>query len=167
MLHGRLRSRLAARQPPHQSDLQRRKIDCLALPDNFNEPSQLVERGRLTAIPFGVCGQLRPPEGNVGRGLCGETAAGMLMPEAAMHEDDRPVLRQHDVWPARQHRVMEAVPVPHAMEQPPNRQLRPRVLPTDPRHHPASHLGAYDVGHAQILPRRAPRAPESLSLAKG
>ena len=56
------------------------------------------------------------------------------MPEAAMHEHNRAVFRQHDVRPARQILPVQAEPKPHGMQDPADRQFGGGVLSTDRRH---------------------------------
>ena len=58
----------------------------------------------------------------------------MAMPEAAMHEHNRAVFRQHDVRPSGQILPVQAEPKPHGMQDPADRQFGGGVLPADRRH---------------------------------
>lgn len=75
----------------------------------------------------------------------------MLVPEAAMDEYDRPVLRQHDIRPPGQAWPREAVTEPKSMEALANLQFDFRVLSADARHQRGTLFRADDVGHQAAL----------------
>src|SRR5437879_5606560 len=72
----------------------------LALPDGQHAPAGGFEGLAVLPVAADVAVELAVPEGDVGGGPGGPGAAGVLVPEAAVDEQDRPPARQHDVGPA-------------------------------------------------------------------
>ena len=58
----------------------------------------------------------------------------MAVPEAAIDENDGPVLAQHQVGMSRQPRMVQPKPKSAAEQELPNHQLRLSVLALDGRH---------------------------------
>jgi hypothetical protein len=59
----------------------------------------------------------------------------MAVPKTTMHENNGPILRQHNVRLPRQVRPVKPKPEPIAMQKAPHRQFRAGVLAADPRHY--------------------------------
>lgn len=73
------------------------------------------------------------------------------MPEAAVHEHNGPILRQHDVGPARQLRTTQSIPQPSSMEGLADKDLQLGVRTTDPRHLRGPLLRGKAVDQGQAL----------------
>ena len=93
LVGSRFDSRAELSQPLRQFLWRVVDTRSFALPDNQYTPTQLFQIGSITLIPTNVCIQLRIPELSVGLGAPGLPATLVLMPEAAMNEDDGLVLR--------------------------------------------------------------------------
>lgn len=85
------------------------------------------------------------------------------MPEAAMYENSRAVLGQHDVGTAREITPVQAKAKSRALKEAPDCELRRRVLSADAGHHPASCCAIDDVCH--VSPRL--RTPARAALDAG
>lgn len=62
----------------------------------------------------------------------------MPVPETAMDKHDRPPQGKHHVRPSGEVAAMEAISIPHAVNQPADNHLRLRVNGTDKRHSAAA-----------------------------
>jgi hypothetical protein len=71
----------------------------------------------------------------------------MTMPETAMHEDNRTMLRKHNVRPAGEVFSVQPVSVAERVEQRANPHFRPAVPGFDSRHVPAALFGGVNVDH--------------------
>ncbi len=72
----------------------------------------------------------------------------MTVPEAAVNENDRPVLREHEIGLSRQVAAMEPEPESPAVQHRPNYPFGFGVPSPDSGHHPAPDLGGHGVcGH--------------------
>ena len=71
----------------------------------------------------------------------------MPMPEAAVHEDTRPVLPHHDVWLARQARIVPPVAKPIPPQPLSHHHFRLRVLAVDGSHVSVALRWEVSVGH--------------------
>lgn len=58
----------------------------------------------------------------------------MPMPETAMHKDYLPPAREHKVWLSRQVRLVQPIPVTHAVDDLPNAHFGLRILVLDTPH---------------------------------
>jgi hypothetical protein len=65
----------------------------------------------------------------------------VLVPEAPVDEDDRPVFREDDIRVAGQVFAMQAEAIPQPVQQAPDDEFRLRVPAADTRHVPASSIG--------------------------
>ncbi len=82
-----------------------------------NSPTGRLKRELRTGISLGIAVQFGFPEIKLGLGKAREAAGRVAMPapEAAMHEDDAMVFRQHDVGMSRQVPAMQPKPIAHAV----------------------------------------------------
>ncbi len=75
----------------------------------------------------------------------------MPMPEAPVDEHNGPILRKHDVGPARQLCATQPIPQPSSMEAPADKDLQLGVRTTDPRHLRGPLLRGEAVDQGQAL----------------
>ena len=127
------------REQPRQAFLEIGKLTEFTLPDHDHAPAELLKISSVPSVAFDVGSELALPELLPGLRGCGVAAALMAMPEAAMHEHNRAVFRQHDVRPAGQILPVQAESKPHGMQDPADRQFGCGVLSTDRRHVAGSH----------------------------
>jgi hypothetical protein len=71
----------------------------------------------------------------------------VTVPEAAMHEDDGPVLREDQVRPTGDTLSMQPIPEAARVKRAPQHHFRLRVLAPDPGHHPGAGLPVDDIRH--------------------
>jgi hypothetical protein len=74
----------------------------------------------------------------------------MLMPKAAMNEDQRFPSWKNDVWRAWKVFSMQSKSVAHLMQKTPNNDFRFRVLAANVSHHPASNGRAESIRHGSV-----------------
>ena len=79
----------------------------------------------------------------------------MIVPETAMHKDNGPELRKHEIRLARHFPRMQPVTKTVHVQRTPDNELWLGVLSPDPRHHPASDIGGNDISHAPAWARYA------------
>ena len=108
-----------------------------------NSPTGRLKRELRTGISLGIAVQFGFPEIKLGLGKAREAASRVAMPapEAAMHEDDGMVFRQHDVGMSRQVPEVKSKSKAHAMQKLPNRYLGPGALGSNEAHPPAALAG--------------------------
>lgn len=116
-------------------------------PDRCNTPSCQQQSRSNATVPSDIRAELRGPEFRACRRSACVTAARVLVPEAAVHEDDGLVFRQHKIGLARYAFRMEAIAEAQRVQGPPEGQFRLRVLSSDSGHHPGTGLAVDDVGH--------------------
>lgn len=75
----------------------------------------------------------------------------MPMPEAPVDEHNSPILRQHDVGPARQLRTTQSISQPPRMKALADKDLQLGVRTTDPRHLRGPLLRGKAVDQGQAL----------------
>ena len=80
-----------------------------AFPDDNDMPASLFQRGLFFFIAFNVALEFLRPEFHVGFRHCGDFAAFMAMPEAAVDENHRMPFGQNDIGMSGQLRGMEAI----------------------------------------------------------
>jgi len=119
----------------------------LALPDDEDSPAHHAQRALASLVSVPIHVELLLPEGLVCAGCCREPAAGVTVPEAAVHEDCCVVLLEDEVWSARHSGLVEAKPQAAAVEKAANSQFGHGVLPADAGHHPAAGRPVYNVDH--------------------
>lgn len=103
----------------------------VALPEYFDLPSELDCFSPIPPVPLPVLPELLFPETSASRGCRGEATAGVPVPEAAVHEDDRTALRQDDVRATGQVAAVEGEAQSGSMQSGSDKQLGLRVLPPD------------------------------------
>lgn len=126
-------------------------ISGLAFPDREHSPAEASELAAVGTVTRGIGGELLIPESDVRLGLVGKPAPGMLMPEAAMHEDRGPQPCQDDVRSSRKIAAMEAKSEAQAMQGGPDRELWARVAPLDTRHVPTAVLWREPICHGRSI----------------
>ncbi len=102
-------------------------------PDNGKTPSPCREFPSDGGVAGQVAAYLLSPERFAGLWPF-EQRAVMAMPEAPVHEDCCPILRQYNVRFAGNVFCMQPIPESSRMQSLTNNQLRPCVRPTDRRH---------------------------------
>ena len=110
---------------------------CIAqctFPDDRNSPSKLQQLLPVVSVADGIAFELCLPILRVRRWRRGETATGVSMPEATVHEAHRVVFPENQVWRSWKAFVMQSVPKPPAVHRPTEKQLRSAVLRTYPGH---------------------------------
>ena len=77
------------------------EVGCLslALPNCFHPPALCLERDPHHEVALSVAPKLLDPELLPRTWDLGDPATLMVVPEAAMHEDDRTIPRENDVRP--------------------------------------------------------------------
>ena len=131
---------------PHPSQSQQVRderissLGQLTLPDDGPLPPGNSQIGVVFPVSLNVPGYFRLPVFDVAGRHPGAFAA-MPMPETAMNEDGRPVLRQHQVGLARQILAVQSEPESRSVQGAPNEQLSRRVLALDPSHDAAADFG--------------------------
>lgn len=101
------------------------------LPHNGDPPAKTIQRREGCEIPFPVAGQLSVPEYWAGLREPEIRAAFMSVPEAPVHEHDRPPLWEDKIGLAWQTGSMQAISEPGVPQIFPDLQLRLCVLPAN------------------------------------
>ena len=134
------------------SDQFDRLILQSTLPNNGYSPSHVQERSHASGVSLDVCGELRFPEFRTGRWSGGKSTILMPMPEATMHENNRMVLCEDEIWFARKLRTMKPVSQPCGMQRASQQQLGLCVLASNARHHSRAGLGIHNVSQRNSPP---------------
>lgn len=85
------------------------QVPQFALPDYSHPPSPIDKRLTGVGVAGDIAREFLTPIFNVRLGHARAAGAIVLMPEAAMYKDDGVVLRQHNVWSARQIAGVDAI----------------------------------------------------------
>jgi hypothetical protein len=99
----------------------------LALPQDQTPPAIFLQCRKVLKVAGAVPFQFRNPISSIGFWKVGKLAV-VLMPEAAMHEDELLPAREYQIGLSRQVIPMEPVAVPHTMNKPTNEHLRRSVF---------------------------------------
>ena len=126
-----------------------------AFPDRDDRPCERVETLGVELVPGDVPRYLRPPEIDMGLGHDIFGAPPVPMPEAPVDEDDRPVLRQHQIRRPRQPPVIEPIPISPPPQLAPHDPFGRRVPGTNARHALVPLGRGEGIGHMQIYRLRA------------
>ena len=118
-----------------------------ALPYRRHTPSVFEKFPSNKGVPRNIRVELRPPELRPGRWGGGIAAPLVSVPEAAVHEDHRVVLRQNEVRPPVDLAGMKPEAETTRMQGPPECQLGFRVLSPYSGHHPGTGLLVHDIDH--------------------
>lgn len=136
-----------------QLTTQRLEIVGPALPHHVNAPASLPQPGPRLCVPRHVAVDLLVPERCIPSwSLCSTTPL-VPMPEASVHENHRPVFRQHNIGTPGEIPSMQPVPITHRMQHRPHNHLRPRVLVSHARHDLTALLAREHIGSATGRPR--------------
>lgn len=117
-------------------------------------------------VAFDIAGELRKPVIQPGFGLTREPTAGVLVPEATMHENRQSMPRQHEVRSAGEVALMKSEAKPERVDQTPDNEFGSGVVLADPTHLSAALKGREMVRHAVDLPCPAPRLHRSLYYSR-
>jgi hypothetical protein len=109
-------------------------IARVALPDQLNPPPCRLKLLCVPLVSSDIGCELGSPVVATRLVTRCQLATAMLMPEAAVHEDNESVLRQNDVWLSGQITSMQPKSKSHRMERPSSGQLWLRSLGSDARH---------------------------------
>lgn len=116
-------------------------------PDRCHAPSGREQCAARGVVPHHIRHELRLPEFRAGGWDGGVAAARMAMPEAAMYENDCPVLRKYEIRSTRKALRVQLVAEASGMHRAAKSHFGPRVLASDPGHHPGTGLLVDDVCH--------------------
>lgn len=118
----------------------------LTLPNDMAVPAGSFQCGKVSLVAIDVLPELPCPELRSCLGGGSIAAARVSMPEAAVHENASFPLWQDNVWSSRQVLPVKPEAVPASMEEFANSNLRLRISPGYPAHHPRS-CGCIDNVH--------------------
>ena len=127
----------------------------LAFPHSDDSPSHGIERLCRQLVTLDVILNLRLPELRIGLWPRSIPATAVSMPEAPVHEDACPVLRQHHIRTSRQLLHVDAEAESRSVEILTHKHLGPRVLGPDMRHAVVPLLGSHFVGHGVAIIARS------------
>jgi hypothetical protein len=149
---GRRRAELADSfaEEGEETALQSLKVQCLALPDRQNLPTQSAKFAMRSDVPVSIALKFRNPIASVRRGNPAATAA-VHVPEAATYLDYLPQAREHQIRCAGECANMEAIAVAEPVNHAPHRKFR-RCVPRLHSSHDSRSVGLGEsVGHVPIL----------------
>lgn len=125
-----------------------------AFPNDGCAPAKSTEQLYMAPVPIDISLKFLPPEILIGPRSGCVAAPFMSVPETAVDEYHRPVLREHKVGGAGQLFRMKSIPQPSGKEKGPQCPFRPCVLSTNARHHAAALRSGGDAhGYGRIPPR--------------
>lgn len=135
-----------------------------ALPDDRHAPAESMEHLRMAPVASDISLEFLPPEIFIGPGSGCVAAAFMSMPEAAVDENHRTVLRKHKVRGAGQLSDMKSISESPGEKKGAKYPFRPGVLSANARHHTAALRGGRNAHGLECLPpeclqKRQLRAP--------
>ncbi len=116
-----------------------------ALPDDRHAPAERMEHLRMAPVASNISLEFLPPEIFIGPGSGCVATAFVPMPEAAVDEHHRPVLREHKVRRAGQLSDMKSIAKSPGKEKGAKGLFRPGVLSANARHHAAALRGGRDA----------------------
>ena len=116
-----------------------------ALPDGGHTPAKSPKRLHVSPVTIDISLELLLPELLVGSGCGGIATAFVSMPEAAVDEYYRSVLREHEVRGSGQLSDMKPISESPGEEKGAKSPLRPSVLSANTRHHAAAQRGSRDA----------------------
>ena len=119
-------------------NVQDRCVDIslyIAFPDDSNPPAKRLQRSNVAPVTLNILREFVHPELGPRRWRGSISAAGMAMPEAAMHKYDCIPARQHNVRSAGQLLVVQPVTQSSGEESLSQVEFGSRVLSPDSGHH--------------------------------
>ena len=132
--------RLRRLQEPPDAPVESLRSD-LAFPHRQHPPAQSPQTAPVPGVALDVPIQLRFPVSAIGPRPPVASSTSVLMPEAAVHEDDRPVSGQHEIRRSGKVSPVEPEPVAQSVDQPPYGDLGRGVGRSYLRHHGAAFRG--------------------------
>lgn len=121
-----------------------------ALPDGCDPPAHVSQRLGCFLVSLDIAGKLVGPEPRIaGRRGC-ESAIGVPVPEAAMHENHSAVLAQHKVRLAWQVLGVKPETEAEGMDGAAQAHLGPGVPRPDATHHARARCRINDVGQKKV-----------------
>jgi len=131
-------------------------VSQLAFPDDKHLPAGSLEIRNVACVPLDVAGELRVPvvlpRSRQGGGAA--TWVGMLVPEAAMHEDYLTAPGKGEIRPPRQILAVQAESIAEPMREAPDLDLRLGVRAADRNHRAPPALGHAFERHQPTFLRR-------------
>lgn len=138
-----------------------------AFPDSGHTPAKRQKRFYVSPVAVNITLELSLPELCVGLRCGGVAATFMSMPEAAVDEHRRPVLRENKVRGARQLSDMKSIAKSLGEKKRAEGPLRPSILSANARHHAAALRSGRDMhGLEDIPPRCLKQPPLRISASK-
>ena len=123
-----------------------------ALPDDRNAPAERMEHLCMLPVASYISLKFPSPEIFIGLGSGCVAAAFVSVPEAAMHEHHRPMLREHKVRGAGQLSDMKSIAKSPCKKKRAKGSFRPGVLSANARHHAAALGGGRDAHGLEGIP---------------
>lgn len=138
-----------------------------ALPNGGHPPPEAPKRLHVPLVAIDIAQELLLPELHVGPGRGGVATTFMSMPEAAVNENHRPVLREHEVWGARQLSDMKSISESPGEKKGAKSSFRPSVLSANARHHAAALRSGRDAHGLGCIPlERSQKLPLPTSASQ-
>ena len=123
-----------------------------ALPDDRHAPAESMEHLRMAPVASDISLEFLPPEIFIGPGSGCVAAAFMSVPEAAMDEHHRSVLREHKIRRAGQLSYMKSIAKSPDEKKRSKGSLRPSILSANARHHAAALRSGRNAHGLEHLP---------------
>ena len=123
-----------------------------ALPDSGHTPAKSPECLRVSPVTIDIFLKFLLPEHLVGSGSCGIATTLVSMPEAAVDENHRPVLRKNKVRGTGQLSDMKSISESLGEKKGAKCPFRPGVLSANARHHAAALRGGRNAHDLEHLP---------------
>ena len=133
-------------------------------PDGDDVPAESGQGGLVAGVAGAVAFDLRPPPVAARLRQAEVRAVLVAVPEAAVDEDDGPVLRQDEVGPAGEPAVPRAADgeaIAQAVEHRADDELRPGIAAADARHQRGALVRGENIGHGTREPGIPPPAMKS------
>ena len=138
-----------------------------ALPDDRHAPAERTKRLQLSPVAIDIAPELPLPEFFISPGDGRVAAPFMPMPEAAVDEHNRAVLREHKVRGAGQLSDMKSIAKSLGEEKGAKGSFRPSVDSANARHHAAALRGGRDAhGLGGIPPEFLHQPPLRTSVSQ-
>ena len=152
--------RLRRFQEPPDAPVESLRSD-LAFPHRQHPPARSTQPAPVPGVALDVPLQLGFPVRVIGPRPPVASSTSMLMPEAAVHEDDRPVPGQHEIRRSGKISPVEPEPVAKSVDQPPYGDLGRGVGRFHLRHHGAAFRGREPFGQSCSVSSSPPIAASS------
>lgn len=147
--HSQSAALLKSPQALKQREQSSLRIPQLALPQNQNYPSIILQLLQHCEISFNIGLKLGRPEIDSRLGQDGIFTSGMAMPKTPMNKNTDPEPRQYNIRFSRQVFAMKPEPVAMGVQKAPDCHFRLGAFPFDASHHAGS-CGAVDDIHSAL-----------------